>query len=81
MSSSSGSTSSQSAFRLLSTQLGVRVKIYLTEGGYITGILRGYDMHMNVVVEDGELTSEIEKIKIGNLILRGAAIVAITSAD
>ncbi|MGQ4832801.1 MAG: LSM domain-containing protein [Candidatus Asgardarchaeia archaeon] len=71
----------QSAFRLLSTQLGIRVRVLLTEGGYIIGILRGFDLHMNVVLEDAELVTDEMKIKIGNLVLRGAAIIAITTLD
>ena len=74
-------TAVQSAIRLLHTQLGIRVKVLLTEGGYIIGILRGFDLHMNVVLEDAELITESLKIKIGNLVLRGAAIIAITTLD
>lgn len=68
------------AFQPLSKYMGTRVKILLTEGGYITGILMGYDIHMNITLKEGELTTETEKIKFGDIVLRGAAIIAITES-
>ncbi|MGQ4913971.1 MAG: LSM domain-containing protein [Candidatus Asgardarchaeia archaeon] len=66
------------SFQPLSKYMGMRVKVTLTEGGYITGVLRGYDIHMNLTLADGELVTEEEKIKFGDIVLRGAAIIAIT---
>ncbi|MHA1505736.1 MAG: LSM domain-containing protein [Candidatus Asgardarchaeia archaeon] len=67
--------------KYLEKYLNFEVIVTLTEGGYIRGILKGYDQHMNIVIEDGELINEREKIKIGSLVLRGAAIVSISEGE
>ena len=66
------------AFEPLKKYLGMRVRIFLTEDGEVEGILRGYDKHLNVTIGDGELITSTQKIKFGDFVLRGAAIIAIT---
>ena len=44
---------------VLEASVGEEVTVHLKDGGKHTGVLTGYDQHMNLVVEAGEDTTII----------------------
>jgi len=56
---------------------GKRVFIKLKNGEEISGILKALDLHLNVWVEDAEITkvNGENKLKLGTLLVRGDTIV------
>ncbi|MEM5802330.1 MAG: LSm family protein [Candidatus Aenigmatarchaeota archaeon] len=58
---------------------GKRVLIKLKNGEEISGILKALDLHLNIWLEDAEITKNSgenpNKVKIGTLLVRGDTIV------
>lgn len=67
---------------LLSKSLEKRVLIKLKGGRELRGKLRGYDQHMNLVLEDAEEVRTAEEgqdiLKIGTVIVRGDNVIIIS---
>ena len=67
---------------LLSKSLDMRVLIKLKGGRELRGKLRGFDQHMNLVLEDAEevKTSDEgqEVLKVGTIIVRGDNVIIIS---
>lgn len=65
-------------FDLLNDSIGKQVLVELKDKVSIRGVLKAFDVHMNIVLESAELLegSEVSK-KFGKLILRGDNVVLI----
>ena len=59
-----------------------RVLVELKNGKQILGILKAFDIHINVVMDDAEERADGElKRKLGNVFLRGDTIILISPAQ
>lgn len=73
------STLAESAKKLLSESLGNIVLVKLKGGREIRGILKSYDQHLNLVLENAEEVKSNGKIrKLGTIIIRGDNVVLIS---
>ena len=54
---------------------GKRVMVKLKNGEEVTGILKALDLHLNVWLEEAEITKSDTKLKVGTLLVRGDTIV------
>ncbi|RLJ03294.1 MAG: small nuclear ribonucleoprotein [Candidatus Aenigmatarchaeota archaeon] len=50
---------------------GKRIIIRLKNGDQIAGVLKAFDLHINVWLEDAEQINSEKKIKLGTVIVRG----------
>ena len=57
---------------------GKRIIVYLKSSNKIVGILRAFDSHINIWLDDAELQSNEGIIKLGTVLLRGDNIVLIS---
>jgi len=62
---------------LLNASLGDEVEILLKDSRELTGILIGFDDHMNLVLEDTEEVTKERKRRIGTIVLRGNNVVTL----
>lgn len=59
-----------------------RVSVKIERGRHVTGILRGFDPYMNIVLEDTiEEISNTERNGIGMVVVRGNSIVMIEALE
>ncbi|CAB3377541.1 small nuclear ribonucleoprotein G [Cloeon dipterum] len=59
-----------------------KLALKLNGGRYVTGILRGFDPFMNLVVDESiEETREGHKKNIGMVVIRGNSIIMLESLD
>lgn len=73
------STLAESAKKLLSESLGNIVLVKLKGGREIRGILKSYDQHLNLVLENAEeVKSNGKTRKLGTIIIRGDNVVLIS---
>jgi len=66
---------------LLAKSLDMRVLIKLKGGRELRGKLRGYDQHMNLILEDTEELrpgEEEQVLKVGTIIVRGDNVIIIS---
>jgi small nuclear ribonucleoprotein (snRNP)-like protein len=66
---------------LLAKSLDMRVLIKLKGGRELRGKLRGYDQHMNLILEDAEEIrpgEEEQVLKVGTIIVRGDNVIIIS---
>ncbi len=54
-----------------------KVEIILKNGSKIYGIMKAYDLNLNIHLEDAEEINEDSKIKLGSVLLRGSIIINI----
>lgn len=54
---------------------GKRILVKLKNGEEMTGILRALDLHLNLWIDDCELSKSETKIKLGTVLIRGDTIV------
>ena len=54
-----------------------KVEIILKNGSKIDGIMKAYDLNLNIHLEEAEETNEDSKIKLGSVLLRGSMIINI----
>ena len=53
-----------------------RLELKLNAGRIVTGVLRGYDQFMNIVLDQAvEVRSPTEKVEIGMIVIRGNSVV------
>jgi len=57
------------------------VLVKLRNGTEIRGRLRGFDLHLNIFLEDSEELIGKESIKIGNVIIRGDTILLVSPIE
>ncbi|BAJ50956.1 small nuclear ribonucleoprotein [Candidatus Caldarchaeum subterraneum] len=71
--------SSDVSLKILSKSVGSTVLVRLRNGKVLRGLLKGYDQHMNIVLEDtDELIDENTQNKLGTIVVRGDSIVMIS---
>ncbi|MCS7097809.1 MAG: LSm family protein [Candidatus Methanomethyliaceae archaeon] len=71
--------SEHSATELLTQSLGSIVLVKLKGGRVVRGLLRSFDQHLNLVLDEAdELISEGETRKLGTIIVRGDNVVIIS---
>ena len=67
------------SLRILQKSLGSTVLVRLRNGKVLRGLLKGYDQHMNIVLEDtDELVGENTQNRLGTIVVRGDSIVMIS---
>ncbi|MCS6785063.1 MAG: LSm family protein [Candidatus Caldarchaeum sp.] len=67
------------SLKILSKSVGSKVLVRLRNGKVIRGLLKGYDQHMNIVLEDtDEIIDENTQNKLGTIVVRGDSIVMIS---
>jgi len=63
---------------LLENSINKEVSLLLKDGRVLTGLLKGYDQYMNLVIEDTREKKEDAERRLGSVVLRGSNIVSIT---
>lgn len=63
---------------VLNNAKGKRVLIRLKKGEEISGILQALDLHLNMWLEDSELVTDENKVKLGTLLVRGDNIIYVS---
>ncbi len=67
------------AVKILSDSIGKVVLIRLKGGKAIRGTLKGYDQHMNLLLENSqEIVEEGNSIDLGTIVVRGDNVVIIS---
>ncbi|RLI20276.1 RNA-binding protein [Candidatus Bathyarchaeota archaeon] len=70
---------SEMAIHILEESLDKVVLVRLKGGRSLRGRLKGYDQHLNLVLEDAEDTTDVENVKkLGSIIVRGDNVVIIS---
>lgn len=65
--------------QILEKNLGKMVLVRLKGGKRLRGKLRGFDQHLNIVLEETEDTTDIENMKrLGVIIIRGDNVIIIS---
>ncbi|KAI9102814.1 ribonucleoprotein LSM domain-containing protein [Phlyctochytrium arcticum] len=73
---------SKAAAPELKTYMDKRLFIQLNGDRKVTGILRGFDSFMNLVLEDTvEEVSQTDKKEIGSVVIRGNSVVVMEAID
>jgi small nuclear ribonucleoprotein G len=61
----------------LKLYLSEKVFIQLISNQKITGILRGFDQFLNIVIDEGYIINKKEKKSIGTVLIRGDMIISL----
>jgi small nuclear ribonucleoprotein G len=61
----------------LKLYLSEKVYIQLVSNQKITGILRGFDQFLNIVIDEGYVINKTEKKFIGTVLIRGEMIISL----
>ena len=70
---------SEMVTQILEESLGKVVLVRLRGGKSLRGKLRGFDQHLNLVLEETEDTTDMEKVKrLGVIVVRGDNVVIIS---
>ena len=70
---------SEMASRIMEDSLGKIVLVRLRGGRKLRGRLKGFDQHLNLVLEETEETTDAENVKkLGTIIVRGDNVVIIS---
>jgi len=70
---------SEMTTQILEDSLGKIVLVRLRGGRKLRGKLKGFDQHLNLVLEETEDTSDVENVKkLGEIIVRGDNVVIIS---
>lgn len=54
---------------------GKKIMIKLKNGEEVTGVLKALDLHLNLWLEETEVSKNDTKIRLGNILVRGDTIV------
>lgn len=60
---------------------GKRVIIRLKNGSEITGVLKAFDLHLNIWIEEAEERKNDSQIKLGAALVRGDTIILVSPAS
>lgn len=64
---------------ILEQNLGKKVIVRLRGGRSLRGVLKGFDQHLNLVLDDTENTTNVEDVKkMGLIIVRGDNVVIVS---
>ena len=66
-------------FDILGNSTDKRIIIKLKSGERVTGILKAFDQHINIMLEDAEI-SGTEDVKLGKVLVRGDNILYVSPA-
>lgn len=69
-----------STMSLLRSSLNKQVLVKLKGGRELRGILRGFDAHLNLLLEEAEEVKEGRARKLGTVLIRGDNVVLISPA-
>ena len=69
---------SETAHKILESNLGKMVLIKTREGVLLRGKLKTFDQHLNIVLEDAEEARENGPRKLGTVIVRGDNVILIS---
>ena len=70
---------SEMATQILEESLGKTVLIRLRGGKKVRGKLKGFDQHLNLVLDETDDTTDVENLrKLGDIIVRGDNVVIIS---
>ncbi len=73
--------SDASTAELLNESLGSVVLVKLKGGRDLRGVLRSFDQHLNIVLEEAdELKEGVDPRKLGTIIVRGDSVIIISPA-
>jgi small nuclear ribonucleoprotein (snRNP)-like protein len=76
------SQSQSSLVKVLKRALGKRVLVVLKRGMEINGIMRGFDQHLNLHIDNAVTTSATLEIEtLGTIVLRGDSVLLVNSED
>lgn len=71
---------SDTAQKLLQESVGSTVLIKLRGGKELRGILKSFDQHLNLVIEDAEEVASDSSRKLGTVVIRGENVLLISPA-
>jgi small nuclear ribonucleoprotein len=57
---------------------GKRILLKLKNGEEVTGTLKALDLHLNIWLDDAEITKSENKVKVGTILIRGDTIIYAT---
>ena len=70
---------SDTAIKILEESVGTAVLVRLKGGRSLRGKLRGFDQHMNLVLEDADdISNANESQKLGTIIVRGDNVIILS---
>lgn len=67
-------------FDILGNSTDKRILIRLKSSEMITGTLKAFDQHINILLEDAELNGEKDSLKLGKVLVRGDNIILVSPA-
>ena len=67
-------------FDILGNSTDKRILIRLKSGEMVTGTLKAFDQHINILLEDAELNGGKEELKLGKVLVRGDNIILVSPA-
>ena len=67
-------------FDILGNSTDKRILIRLKSGEMITGTLKAFDQHINILLEDAELTGGKDALRLGKVLVRGDNIILVSPA-
>ncbi len=71
---------SDAAQRLLSENLGQVVLVKLRGGKLLRGVLKSFDQHLNIVLDNAEEVAETGNTSLGKVIIRGENVILVSPA-
>lgn len=69
---------SQRPLDVLDNSKNKRVIVKLKNGNTISGVLKAFDLHLNMWLEDAEIEDKEAKTKFGKLLVRGDSVIIIS---
>ncbi|MCD6324562.1 MAG: RNA-binding protein [Desulfurococcales archaeon] len=71
---------SDAAQRLLSENVGQVVLVKLRGGKLLRGVLRSFDQHLNIVLDNAEEVGDSGNTPLGKVIIRGENVILVSPA-